>query len=97
LWIADNLIICHTLLVVDTHDISVGVAVLLVIPTAHAGLEVVASGHALLHRALPNPFAQGNLKQVECFVYFYCMSYFRNLIFFFCNSWISLKQVEASY
>jgi hypothetical protein len=63
------LIICHTLLVVDTLDISVGVAVLLVIPTAHVVLEVVASGLALHHRALPNPFAQGNLKEVECFVF----------------------------
>jgi hypothetical protein len=53
---------CHILLVVDTHDISVGVAVLLVIPTAHAGLEVVASGLALHHQDLPNPFAQGNLN-----------------------------------
>jgi hypothetical protein len=46
----------------DIHDISVGVAVLLVIPTAHAGLEAVASGLALRHQALPNPFAQGNVN-----------------------------------
>lgn len=63
------LIICHTLLVVDTHDISVGVAVLLVIPTTRVVLEVVVSGLALHHRALPDPFAQGNLEQDECFVF----------------------------
>jgi hypothetical protein len=46
----------------NIHDVSVGVAVLLVIPTARAGLEVVASGLAHHHRALPNPFAQGNVN-----------------------------------
>jgi len=49
-------------------DISVGVTVLLDIQTAQLVLKVMASGLALHHQALPNPLAQGNLKQTDCYV-----------------------------
>jgi hypothetical protein len=62
------LVIYHTAGKLITGDISVGVTVLLDIQTAQLVLKVMASGFALHHQALPNPLAQGNLKQIDCYV-----------------------------
>ena len=66
--LCEMLIIYHTSGKLITSDISVGVTVLLDIQTAHVVLRVMASGLALHHQALPNPLAQGNLKQIDCYV-----------------------------
>jgi len=62
------LVIYHTTGKLIMSDISVGVTVLLDIQTAQLVLKVMASGLALHHQALPNPLAQGNLKQIDCYV-----------------------------
>jgi hypothetical protein len=62
------LVIYHTSGILITSDISVGVTVLPDIQTAQLVLKVMASGLALHHQALPNPLAQGNLKQIDCYV-----------------------------
>lgn len=49
-------------------DIPVGVTVLLDIQTAQLVLKVMVSGLALHHQALPNRLAQGNFKQIDCYV-----------------------------
>jgi len=62
------LVIYHTTGKLITNDISVGVTVLLDIQTAQLVLKVMASGLARHHQALPNPLAQGNVKQIDCYV-----------------------------